>query len=362
MRQCEDRIRKFCDQWGLRVPILLAPMAGVDVPELSAAVANSGGMGACGALLMAPEKISKWASDFRALSSGPFQMNLWIRDPLPHRDPETEAQLRAFLGQWGPAVAEEAGNQTPPDFEQQFEAILAARPTAVSSIMGLFEPRLVRRLRDAGIGWLATATTTDEARAAEAAGADIIVAQGMEAGGHRGSFEAGHAADRLVGLFALVPAIVDAVSVPVVAAGGIADGRGVAAAIALGAAAVEVGTGFLRAPEAAIPPAWADALARTSPEETILSRVFSGRPGRSVRTAYVAAATAEGAPDPAPYPVQRGLTAAMRAEAARLNDIDRMQAWAGQSAMLAASEPASAIVSRLWQEARELLDWADHAA
>ena len=152
--------------------------------------------------------------------------------------------------------------------------------------------------------------------AAEAAGADVVVAQGMEAGGHRGCFDAGRAEAEMVGLFALLPAVVDAVRVPVVATGGIADGRGVAAALLLGASAAQVGTGFLRCPEAKLHPAWAEALGRTRPEGTRVSRVFSGRAGRSVATEYVQAATAPDAPAPAPYPVQRGLTAAMRAAAA----------------------------------------------
>src|SRR6185436_18519675 len=139
-----------------------------------------------------------------------------------------------------------------------------------------------------------------EARAAEAAGADVIVAQGAEAGGHRAAFDASTAERKLVGLFSLLPAVVDAVRVPVVATGGIADGRGLAAALLLGASAVQVGTGFLRCPEAKLHAAWADALARTPPEGTTVSRAFSGRAGRSIATAYVQAATAAAAPTPAP--------------------------------------------------------------
>jgi nitronate monooxygenase len=194
-----------------------------------------------------------------------------------------------------------------------------------------------------------------EAEAAEAAGADVVVVQGMEAGGHRGCFDANRAEAGMVGLFALVPAVVDAVRIPVVATGGIADGRGVAAALMLGADAVQVGTGFLRCPEAKLAPAWADALGRTRPEQTMVSRVFSGRAGRSVATDYVRAATAPGAPEPAPYPVQRALTATMRAAAQAAGDIERMQAWSGQSAALARAEPAGETVARLWREAQALL-------
>ncbi|HEY4038610.1 MAG TPA: nitronate monooxygenase, partial [Burkholderiaceae bacterium] len=335
MSTAKERARTFCRRLGLRMPILLAPMAGACPASLSIAVARAGGLGACGALLMQPDAIAAWVAELRAGTDGPFQLNLWVPDPPPRRDAAHEHALREFLAQWGPPVPGQAGDAEPPDFGAQCEALLAARPPAVSSIMGLFPPMFVARLKAAGILWLANATTVGEARAAEAAGADVIVAQGMEAGGHRGCFDAALAEPQQVGLFALLPAIVDAVGVPVVATGGIADDRGVAAAFALGASAVQIGTGFLRTPEAQLPPAWADALVRTAPEDTVLSRAFSGRAGRSIATRYVRAAASNAAPAPAPYPVQRGLTAGMRAQAITRGDVDCMQAWAGQAARLA---------------------------
>jgi nitronate monooxygenase len=249
----------------------------------------------------------------------------------------------------------EAGDAVPPDFAAQCEAMLAAGPRIVSSIMGLFPADFVGRLKRSGIAWFANVSTVAEACAAEQAGADVIVAQGAEAGGHRGCFEADMAMSRQVGLFALVPAIVDAVKLPVVATGGIADARGVAAALMLGASAAQIGTGFLRCPEARIHPAWADALARTLPEDTMVSRVFSGRAGRTIATRYVTAAAAAEAPQPAPYPVQRGLTAAMRAAAQKEGDVERMQVWAGQSAALARAEPAAALAQQIWRDAQSLL-------
>jgi len=149
--------------------------------------------------------------------------------------------------------------------------------------------------------------------------------------------------------------VVDAVSIPVVATGGIADARGVAAALTLGASAAQVGTGFLRCPEAGIAPAWADAIGATPPEGTLVSRAFSGRAGRSIATAYARAATAPEAPQPAAYPVQRGLTAGMREAATKLGDIERMQAWAGQSAGLARRAPAATVTRELWLGAKALL-------
>jgi nitronate monooxygenase len=160
---------------------------------------------------------------------------------------------------------------------------------------------------------------------------------------------------RIVGLFSLVPGVADAVKIPVVATGGIADGRGIAAALLLGASAVQIGTAFLRCPEAKIPSAWADAIGKTAPEDTVITRSVTGRPARSIATEYVRAAMAPTAPAPAPYPVQRGLTAPMREAAAKANDVGRMQAWAGQSARLARAEPAGEVVQRLWQETQALL-------
>ena len=349
------RAEAFCARFGLRIPILLAPMAGACPASLSIAVANAGGLGACGALLMRPDEIAAWAAEVRAGSNGAFQLNLWIPDPPPIRNPEHEARVREFLAGWGPPVPPKAGDATPLDFAAQCEALLAAAPPIVSSVMGLYPPAFVARLKERGIVWFANVSTIAEAQAAEAAGADVIVAQGMEAGGHRGCFDAAQAERELVGLFALVPAIVDAVRLPVVATGGIADARGVAAALTLGASAAQVGTGFLRCPEAKLHPAWADAIGRTTPEQTMLTRAFSGRAGRSIATDYVRAAAAPDVPAPAPYPVQRGLTAAMRAAGQKAGDLHRMQVWSGQSGTLARAEPAATVVRDLWDGARALL-------
>ncbi len=348
------RAQALIDRLGVRLPILLAPMAGACPPSLSIAVANAGGLGACGALMMKPDEMRSWAAEFRASSQGEFQLNLWIPDPPPVRDLELEQRQRDFLANWGPSVPAEAGNTVLPDFQAQCEAILDISPKVVSSIMGLYSPGFIAELKARKILWFATVTTVAEAKAAEEAGADAIVAQGMEAGGHRGAFDQDRADRELVGLIALLPQVADAVAVPVIATGGIADARGVAAALILGASAVQIGTGLLRTPEAMRDPAYVDRLAQTEAHQTMITRAFSGRPGRAVATTYVRAAL--NGPPPAPYPVQRGLTAPMRESAREHGDAERMQMWAGQAAKLARAEPAGAVVQELWEDASRVFE------
>ncbi len=342
--------KAFCERFGLRLPILLAPMAGSTPAALAGAVANAGGMGALGALNTTPDGIGEWARTFRAQSNGSFQINLWIPDPPPVRDAAREAAMAEFLAGHGPRPPIPEGPLLP-DFTAQCAAMLAAGPTVISSIMGVFPDDVIAQAKARGIAWFATATTLAEAREAVAAGADAIIAQGAEAGGHRGAFDHAAAEGQLTGSIALIPRFADALEVPVIATGGIGDARGIAAALTLGASAVQIGTGFLRCPEAAIHPVWAEAIAAAEPEGTLPTRMFSGRLGRGIANAVIRAA----APPIADYPVQRGLFAPIRAAAEKAGNHDAMQMWAGQAAFLARAEPAADLTTRLWSEAQSLL-------
>lgn len=350
-----ERVRAFCDRYGLTLPVLLAPMAGVPAPELSVAVANAGGMGAFGALLASRRGVEEWMAAFRDGSTGSVQLNTWIPDPPPGRDEPAEARVREFLAGWGPPVPPHQGAVPLHDFNAQCDAFLAARPTVVSSIMGVLPEAYVTRLHQAGIALFATATTLRDAKIAQEAGANAVIVQGAEAGGHRGAFKADDAEREAVGLFALLPRVADELDVPVVAAGGIGDGRSIAAALLLGASAVMMGSAFLRCPETRLAPAWADALTDLPPEGAVLTRAFSGRAGRAIATNYVNAAARPDAPAPRPYPLQRIFTAKMREYAIATGDLNRMQAWAGQSAATARPIPAAQFVQEVWADARRLL-------
>src|SRR5215469_1993118 len=171
-----ERAQQFAARHGIAIPILQGPMASASPVSLASAVANAGGMGGMGALTTKPEGILAWAQEFRAASNGAFQLNLWVPDPPPLRDAAKEAAIRHFLSQWGPEVPPEAGDARPPDFASQCEALLAAGPRAVSSIMGIYPPAFVADLKARGIAWFATVTTLKEALIAQNAGADAVIA------------------------------------------------------------------------------------------------------------------------------------------------------------------------------------------
>jgi nitronate monooxygenase len=350
------RAMEFCDRFGLRLPILQAPMAGTSPPELAIAVAEAGGMGGSGALRDSPQRIAEWARQFRAKSSGAFQINIWIPESSKLDPQERRERVYAasqFLRRFGaPPELDEPG-QPALIFSEQCSAMLAAQPTAISSIMGLFPRELVTTMHERRIAWFCCATSLAEALAAEEAGADAIVAQGMEAGGHRGTFDQDKAERNQVGLFSLLPQFADHLRIPIIAAGGIADGRGVAAALSLGASAVQVGTALLRSPEAGISPEWSEALDGLAPEDTVTTRAYTGRLARAAPTPYLAAWNTPDAPRPAPFPDQLSLVTCWRK--GNPDGLDKANHWAGQSAALATTDPAGEIVTRMWRDAKTLL-------
>jgi nitronate monooxygenase len=350
-----QRALDFCERFGLRVPILQAPMAGASPPALAIAVAEAGGMGAAGVLRESPSNIAQWVQRFRSATSGAFQLNIWTPDaPLDDADEHQRRikQAHEFLSRFGtPGKA----TASPPDYVSQCEAMLAARPTVISSIMGIFDAEYVSRMHERGIAWFACATTLDEAVDAQNAGADAIVAQGMEAGGHRGTFDQEDAERTSIGLFALLPWLAEHLQVPIIAAGGIADGRGIVAALTLGASAVQVGTALLRCPETSISKEWAAKLDGLAPNATIATRAYTGRLARAARTPYLTAWTEPQAPRPAPYPDQLRLVGKWRHGAPGHSEVDRENFWAGQSAALATELPAGQVVARMWHDACDML-------
>ncbi|MBV8582310.1 MAG: nitronate monooxygenase [Candidatus Eremiobacteraeota bacterium] len=345
----------------LDVPIVLAPLGGVGTPELAAAVSNAGGLGFLPCAYSTPAQITEQIAAVRRLTDRPFGVNLFVEtqwDEPGDRVRRAHERLRRYRNELG--IPHAAEPPLPPrHYRQQVEAVLAARPAVFSFTFGILEADVLERARAAGIATLGTATTVDEALALERAGVDAICAQGAEAGAHRGTFLA-PVADSLIGTLALVPQIVDAVQVPVVAAGGIGDGRGVAAVLALGAMWAQLGTAFLLADESGISPAYRHVLAGDPVRRTTLTTAFSGRAARGIRNRFIEEMS--NPDDLAPYPYQNALTRDVRTAAAQQNRSEFLSLWAGQAAALAKAEPAATIVARLMREAREAAQRSVRAA
>ncbi|MBL8383949.1 MAG: nitronate monooxygenase [Burkholderiales bacterium] len=337
--------------FGMSVPVIQAPMAGgATTPELVAAVSAAGGLGAFAAATLAPAAIRAGVARIRALTDRPFCVNLFVLRPRAPDPAAVEralallAPLHAELGIAPPAVPARFCE----DPDAQFEAVVECAPALASFAFDVLDAAAVERLHRRGCKVAGTATNVAEARAWEAAGADFVCAQGMEAGGHRGTFIGDYAAS-LIGTMALVPQIVDAVRVPVIAAGGIMDGRGIAAALALGAAAAQMGTAFLDCAESGIHPAWKAALRAAGDTATGVTLAFSGRMARGVVNDYMRRMEAQAHLLPA-YPVQNALTGELRAAAGRAGDARFMSLWAGQGVAALRSLPAAALVARLAEE------------
>ncbi|NSX13176.1 nitronate monooxygenase [Cupriavidus taiwanensis] len=335
---------------GIRTPIIQAPMAGVSTPALAAAVTNAGGLGSLGVGAMDAEAARKAIRETRALTSGPFNVNVFCHAPAL----ADAAREQAWLAYLAPRFAE-FGATPPATLREIYRSyvtddamhamLLEERPAVVSFHFGLPDAGRIRALRDAGIVLLASATSLGEARAIEAAGIDAIVAQGIEAGGHRGVFDPA-AVDEGLGTLALVRVLSTQTRVPVIAAGGIMDGAGIAAALALGAQAAQLGTAFIACPETIADGPYRDALLQRE-RPTVLTRAISGRHARGLANRFTELGAAPGAPATPDYPTAYDAGKALHAAAKARGSADFAAQWAGQAAPLARALPAAELVAAL---------------
>ncbi len=349
--------RRLTDLLEIEHPLVLAPMAGFGTVELAAAVGAAGGLGSIGCGPVPPPAAAKTIAELRALTNKPINVNFFCHAPAKAdagRERSWLDRLSAYYRELGiDAEPPPTRVDLPPFGDDMCKVVEESSPDVVSFHFGLPAPALLARIKAAGCRVMASATTVAEARWLEARGVDVVIAQGYEAGGHRGMFLASDldaALESQSGAMALVPQIVDAVSIPVVAAGGIADGRGIAAAFALGACGTQIGTAYLLCPEAATPPLHRDALREADSDTTVLTNVFTGRPARVLpnRLPRELGPMTDAAPD---FPLPLGATAPVRATAAQQGDGEFTPLWSGQAATLAREMPAQVLTLALANEA-----------
>lgn len=338
---------------GLHVPVIQAPMAGgSDSVELAAAVSAAGGLGSFGCAYLAPDQILEAARAIRGRTDKPFSLNLFTPWPDPGQ-PDPTAALAAmapYFAELG-LPAPLAPTPQPAAFDAQFKAVLESGAAVFSFTFGLPPDGAIDEAHARGLVVVGTATTVEEAVKIAQIGCDAVIAQGAEAGGHRGTF-IGRVEDSLIGTMALVPQVVDAVDIPVIAAGGIMDGRGLAAALALGAQAAQLGTLFLTSDEAGAGSAYRLQLMRAHEDETVITRAFSGRAARGISNRLIRD-TAESAV--LPFPLQNALTRPLRAEAGRQGRADYLSMWAGQGLRLARSGKAADLLADLVTQAQAVV-------
>jgi len=349
--------RRLLDLFNIEHPILLAPMAGAMDVELAAAVAQAGALASLPCAMLDPAKAREQVLEFRARSQAKVNLNFFCHAP-PELNNAREARWRERLAPYYRELGIDPAAPVPTSMRQPFDAAFCAvveetKPGVVSIHFGLPEEGLLSRVKAAGCVVLASATTVAEARWLEARGVDAIVAQGYEAGGHRGIFLSDDLAAQ-VGTFALVPQIVDAVTVPVIAAGGITDARGIAAAFALGAAGVQIGTAFLFTPEAKISAPYRAALAQARDDGTAVTNLMTGRPARGLvnRVMREIGPLSDIAPE---FPLAAGALAPLRAKAEAQGSGDFTPMWAGQAAALGRVMPAGELTRTLATEALALM-------
>jgi nitronate monooxygenase len=338
----------LCERLGVDRPIIQAPMAGSTTPQLAAAVSNAGGLGSLGLATSAIEDADRQIAAFKSLSNRSLNANFFC-----HAEPgDLAAAGTAMRERLKPYYAAHGLGEVPhPSLPyrsfgpEHLELIRRYRPRVVSFHFGLPPDDLFRAVKEAGAVVLSSATTVAEARWLEARGVDVVIAQGLEAGGHRGLFLANDPASQ-VGLFALLPQVARAVRVPVVAAGGIADGQSIAAALVLGASGVQLGTAFLRCPEASVHPEHRAALASATDDATRITRLFSGRPNRVMRTRFMDEMR-DAEHLAAPFPSQITLMAPLRQDPGKMDFLSHL---AGQAAPLTRDMPAADLVRTLIAE------------
>ncbi|MEP6816992.1 MAG: nitronate monooxygenase [Marmoricola sp.] len=340
---------------GIDYPIVQGPFgaAGVSSVGLVAAVAEAGGLGSFGANLIAPDDLAALVTGLKVATGKPFAVNLWVPQ-VGEQERLSDAEwarhlepLRPYLDELGLSDPVNSGPARP-DFEAQVGALLAAAPPVMSFVMGIPRAEIIADARRRGIPTIGTATTVDEAVAIESAGMDAVVASGSDAGGHRGSFLR-PIRESLVGTFSLVPQVADAVSIPVIAAGGVADGRGILAALALGADGVQIGTGFLATDESGATPVHKRALHSDRGRVTVLTRIFSGRTARAIPNRLVNELAGFEADVPG-YPAQTALTLSIRRAAASRGLDEFLNLWAGQAAALTRERSAATYFHSLVSE------------
>jgi nitronate monooxygenase len=334
----------------IRYPLIQAPMARISTAEVAAAVSEAGGLGSVAGAALDAGALGDAVAAVRARTRAPFAVNLFAPREAPA--PSGIDEMIEFLAPWrerlGLPPDPSADLGAPPSFEAQFAALLDARPAAFSFTFGIPPAEALRAAREAGIATLGTATTVAEAEALERAGVDAVVAQGAEAGGHRGTFAA-EFESALVGTLALVPRIVDRIGLPVIAAGGIMDGRGIAAALALGAEAAQLGTAFIGVDESGAPPAYIESLTSADETATTVTAAFTGRHARAVRTAFVDELERAGIEIP-PYPIQQGLMLELFGAGLERGELDAVLRLAGQGAASIRRLPAAELVGSLVAE------------
>ena len=346
------------ERFDMTIPVVLAPMGGgPSTPELVAAVSNAGGLGSLAAAYSNAERIQQDIAAVRKLTTRPFAVNLFSpQAQLPLNDGVNAVAdfLRPYHERLG-LKAPELPQKAIEDFDEQLDAVAKAAPPIVSFTFGLLPTKASDRLKSQGTYLMGTATTVEEARQLEKAGVDAVIAQGSEAGAHRGTF-AVPAEEALVGTVALVPQVVDAVRVPVIASGGIMDGRGLVAALVLGASAVQMGTAFLACKEAGTNEAYREALRRGGKDATTLTRAFSGRMARGLSNEFIEKWNAAGM-EHLPYPWQNAFTQPMRRAAAAAKQAGLLSLWAGQGLGLMRETTASQLMKELQEEMRQA--WAE---